>query len=408
MAGLERAKKFLDSIGNPQNKLKIIHVAGTSGKGTTAMLTGSILKAAGFKVGLTLSPHVYDIRERWLINNKPISKDDVSKYLNQLIPAIEKAAEKPSYFEVIIALAFMAFVNQKVDYAVVETGLGGLLDATNTVTRKDKICVLTRIGHDHTQILGKSLSEIATQKAGIIQPNNQVMALTQNSKVNTVLTKRAKQQKAEIKWIKPELIQSALGAKRIFELNNQLWGNFQLENVSLAYAASNYLAQRNGWQLSSHAIRRGISSAQLPGRFEEYLCRTKIIILDGAHNQQKLNALLKAAAQKYPNVNLGIVLAMRVSKSTPVLPAVSEIIATTFREEHQDMAMSAIKPQDLAAALQKRHPNTNVVSAKNIAQAVAKILQSPTQHWLITGSFFGLSEARDVVERLKGTSTMRT
>src|SRR3989344_5192458 len=163
-AGFNRAKQLLSLLGNPQNKLKTIHVAGTSGKGSTAMALSHILVAHGFKVGLTVSPHVYDIRERCQINNRAITTKKFQTYLSQILPVIEKLKKRtkvPTYFEALVALAFVAFAAEEVDYAIVETGMGGLLDATNTVDRDDKLCLLTKIGYDHTQILGNSLEEIA-------------------------------------------------------------------------------------------------------------------------------------------------------------------------------------------------------------------------------------------------------
>lgn len=164
--GLNRAKDFLHLLGDPQEKLKIIHVAGTSGKGSTCYLISSLLESQGFKVGLHQSPHLTDVTERFQINNQNISKEDFVDYLNKIIPAIEKI-KHITYFEILVGLAFYIFNDKKVDYAVMETGLGGWYDGTNVVSRPDKLSVITKIGLDHTAILGETIEKIALQKAMI-------------------------------------------------------------------------------------------------------------------------------------------------------------------------------------------------------------------------------------------------
>ena len=217
-----RAKHLLNLLDNPQDKLKTVHIAGTSGKGSTAMILAAILAAHGKKVGMTLSPHVYDIRERCQINGQLISKIDFVKSLNVVIAAIKKMANPPSYFETMLGLALMTFVRHKVSYAILETGMGGTYDASNTITRTDKLCLLTNIGYDHTEVLGKSLPTIAKQKAGIIQPRNQVLIQPQSQAVMNVFKRVAKDKRANLRIVDAELAQQA--------------------NEALAAAAARYLS----------------------------------------------------------------------------------------------------------------------------------------------------------------------
>ena len=223
--GLSRTKKLLESLGNPQEKVNVIHIAGTSGKGSTATMISFILKEKGYKVGLTLSPHVVDIRERVQINNKFLTKEKFTSYLNEIVPFIKKINKQKkgeiTYFEVLQVMAYYIFNKEKVDYAVIETGMGGTYDATNTVSNTDKICVITRIGLDHTNILGTNLTDIAKQKAGIIQKGNEVFALKQTKNINNVFRKRAKK----------------VGAKLILVETNKniktsLKGEYQKENTN--------------------------------------------------------------------------------------------------------------------------------------------------------------------------------
>jgi len=159
--GLNRAKYFLKLLGNPQEKLKIIHIAGTSGKGSTCYLISSLLTSQGFKVGLHQSPHLTDVTERFQIDGKIISQKEFVFYLNKVIPVINMVGKtfhgSLTYFEILVGLAYLIFYEKKIDYAVIETGLGGKYDGTNVVARPDKLSVLTKIGLDHTNILGKTI-----------------------------------------------------------------------------------------------------------------------------------------------------------------------------------------------------------------------------------------------------------
>src|SRR3989338_6614462 len=178
--GLKRAKYFLHLLGRPQEKLKIIHVAGTSGKGSTCYLISSLLASQGFKVGLHQSPHLTDVTERFQINNQIISKEELVNYLNKIIPMVNLVGKtfhgSLTYFEILIGLAYLIFYEKKIDYAVMETGLGGWFDATNVVERSDKLAILTKIGLDHINILGKTIEEIALQKAMIINEKSQAIS----------------------------------------------------------------------------------------------------------------------------------------------------------------------------------------------------------------------------------------
>lgn len=215
--GLKRTQYFLKLIGNPQNKIKVIHIAGTSGKGSTATLISQMLASQDFKVGLHLSPHVIDIRERFQINNKLPDEKKVVKYFNQILPAIEQMEVSsygtPTYFEIIVALSFYMFLNEGLNYAVMETGFGGLYDATNCVSNKNKVVILTKIGLDHMRILGKNISEIAFQKASIIHSHNYVISIQQYPSAQKVIKRIANKNNAYIQWVIPH---------KNFILHNQL------------------------------------------------------------------------------------------------------------------------------------------------------------------------------------------
>src|SRR5688572_622401 len=186
---LDRMQALLAFLGDPQEKLRVVHIAGTSGKTSAAYFVRGLLQASGARTGLTISPHMVSLAERVQIAGAPVSDAAFVQYIHDFLPLVEKSGLQPSYFEIIIALAFWVFAHEDVDFAVIETGLGGLLDATNTVRRADKVCVITDIGLDHTDILGETIPEIAAQKAGIIQPGNIVVVQNQQSAALNVITK---------------------------------------------------------------------------------------------------------------------------------------------------------------------------------------------------------------------------
>jgi dihydrofolate synthase/folylpolyglutamate synthase len=180
---LARMGPLMNLLGNPQHKLTIIHIAGTSGKTSTTYYISALLIASGKKVGTTISPYIDTITERFQINLSPLEESEFALYLSTFLDIIDKAQLKPTYFELLIAFAYWYFVQVGVDYAVIETGLGGLQDSTNIADNPNKICVITDIGYDHMEILGHTIQEIAKQKAGIIHPHNVALMYHQSDAV---------------------------------------------------------------------------------------------------------------------------------------------------------------------------------------------------------------------------------
>jgi len=355
--GLNRAKYFLHLLGNPQEKLKIIHVAGTSGKGSTCYLISSLLISQGFKVGLHQSPHLTDVTERFQINNQIISKKEFVFYLNKIIPVINLVGKtfygQLSYFEILVGMAFLIFSEKKIDYAVMETGLGGKYDGTNVVLRQDKLSVLTKIGLDHIAILGKTIEKIAYQKAMIINKNSQVISINQDLKTEKIIRDVAEKKMANVMFVR-----GRDGACPVCTSKFGLIGDYQKENASLALAAVNYLSERDGFEIDKKKVGAVFQTAHFPGRFDIKKITNKIVVFDGAHNPQKMKAFVSSLIKEFPNKKFNFLLAFKKGKDYQdmlkiiiSLVGTSKIILTSFFVENQDMINASEDPAEIGRGI---------------------------------------------------------
>ena len=265
--GLERIKYLLEKLDNPHLKFKSIHIAGTNGKGSTAAMIASILKQGGYKVGLYTSPHLFDYTERVKINNKNISSKEFKQGLRLLEKAAKGMAEKPTVFEVLTAVAFWYFGQKEVDYAVVEVGLGGRLDATNVI--RPQVTIITNIDYEHTDILGKSLESITREKAGTIKPGIPVITADTKPEVLKVLKEVCEKNGSILVGIEND--QS--------ELRTNLLGKHQRVNAACALSA----IRLAGIEISERDIKAGLKKVVWPARMQ-LLSHKPLIIVDGAHN----------------------------------------------------------------------------------------------------------------------------
>lgn len=276
-ADLTNIIALCEYLGNPQNKFKSIHIAGTNGKGSTSHMLASIFQEAGYKTGLTTSPHLKDFRERIRVNGimaeESFVVDFVAKHEHKII------SQKASFFEIAIAMAFEYFAQQEVDIAIIETGLGGRLDSTNIIL--PELSVITNIGLDHTQFLGDTLDKIAFEKAGIIKPNTAVVIGETTTETKAVFIDVAKERKAEILFAEEKFFQ---------DLSSDLKGSYQIKNRRTVLVAIDQL-QKQGWTISEENIKNGllnvIKNTNLRGRWD-ILCQTPLIIADTAHNPHGL------------------------------------------------------------------------------------------------------------------------
>lgn len=396
--GLKRAKYFLNLLGRPQEKLKIIHVAGTSGKGSTCYLISVFLASQGFRVGFHQSPHITDVTERFQIetssslssSNQNISREKFIFYLNKIIPAINQVAKTTygtlTYFEILVGLAYLFFYEKKVDYAVMETGLGGKYDATNTVSRSDKLSVITKIGLDHVEILGKTIEAITLQKAMIINERSQAISIDQVADAKKIIKEVAKKKQAKIFFVSQML------------KNLNLIGDYQKENAGLALAAINFLSKRDGFLINQKQLAKVFSKVHFPGRFDIKKITNKTVIFDGAHNPQKMEAFISSLNKEFPNKKFNFLLAFKKGKDYQKMlkiiilkTAVDKIILTGFFTENQDMQNSSEDPKKIGLFLIKDERFHNYEIIPSLEKAWKTILSNKNPI-VVTGSLYLVGE----------------
>lgn len=405
--GLKRTKYFLRLLGNPQNKIKVIHIAGTSGKGSTATLTSQMLISQGFNVGLSLSPHVIDIRERFQINNKLSDEKVVIKYFNQILPAINQASASnygsPTYFEIIVGLAFYIFWKEGLDYAVIETGLGGLYDGTNCVSNRNKIVVLTKIGLDHMRILGKNITEIAFQKASIIHSRNNVITIRQCPSAQRIITKVANENNAPVQWIMPNrdyVLRDQFPDKIVLDINLQksfknielsLGGIHQAENCALAFACVLLCSEKYKFPIQENSLRQALKNLSIAGRMQQVKLGKKTIILDGAHNPQKMNSLTKSLIKAYPGKKFSFLVGFKHGKDykrmlKKIIPIASNISITNFLSNQENYPKS-VESKEIAKFLKSENFKKFTI-IDNSPQNVLSAINKSKDVFVITGSFY--------------------
>ena len=393
---LKRIQPLMALIDNPQDRLKIIHLAGTSGKTSTAYYVAELIRQAGKRVGLTVSPHIDSVTERVQINGRPISDELFCQELGEFLEIVKQLPAQPSYFELLYAFAFFVFERQKVEYAVVETGMGGLHDATNVADQADKVCVITDIGFDHMHILGHTLPEIAAQKIGIVHDGNQTFMYRQAPEVMEVVERWAAQHDAPLTVITEADERQAIG--EMAEIPD-----FQQRNWLLAYRVYRYLMKRDGLPTLKPYQLQSTQQTIVPARMEIVRIADKQIIMDGAHNAQKMATFVDSFRRRFPAAKPAIMLAVKQSKETQdIVPVIAElaskVIITTFKTS-QDLPAVSIDPRQLAQEFRVIGFN-EVEVAPDQQQAFEQLLNLPDAVVIITGSFYLLSQLRSSAQRL--------
>lgn len=415
----KRTQHFMQLLGDPQNKIPVVHVAGTSGKGSTTYLTSTLLASQGLKVGMGISPHIHHLLERIQINTKPVPEELFVKYLNEIQPIIEQTKDSEygavTYFEVIVGLSFYIFEKEQVDVCVMEVGLGGQFDATNTITSEDKISVITRIGYDHMEFLGETLPQIAAEKAKIIQKHNIVIKLQQESEVMAVVEKEAQIQQATYITINPNKVISESSSTllgltlsysyqnvQLSDLHVPLIATYQLENISMALTAFVEYMKKHKKQIDTKAVKEYLETLSIPGRMEMVQYKDREFIIDGAHNPQKMEAFIKSLTHIYKEERFTFVLSFKKGKDYEpilryVLPFAENIILTSFDNTNQGMGqLYSEDPQVIADILKKMNYGYFEVEP-DLQKALSKAAES--KHLVvITGSIYLIGEVYTLME----------
>ncbi|MGK7950559.1 MAG: folylpolyglutamate synthase/dihydrofolate synthase family protein [Xenococcaceae cyanobacterium] len=325
--GLERIKRLLANLNNPHDRVPIIHVGGTNGKGSVCAYLSSILTEAGYKVGRYTSPHLIDWTERICLNEKPIETETLAKILHQIQSAIDPKEESPTQFEVITAAAWLYFAQSRVDIAVMEVGLGGRLDATNVIDRP-LVSVITSISKEHWQRLGPTVADIAREKAGILKENCPAVIGKLPSEAAKVFTSKIQELNCPTIWVKDaELLENRLNWAKYQDLEYplSLLGEVQLTNSALAIAACQIL-QQQGWNISTTAIQAGMKKTRWLGRLQWTNWKNLSLLVDGAHNPAAAIAL-----RNYVDTQAKSVIWVMGMLST---------------KDHEDIFKALLRPQD--------------------------------------------------------------
>lgn len=409
---LERVRELLRRLGSPETGLKIVHIAGTKGKGSTAAMISSVLRKAGYRVGFFTSPHLHTFRERVQVDGEPISGDDFADAIERVKPHLDElnVAGEHGYittFEALTAMALLYFAEKEVEALVLEVGVGGRLDATNVVT--PEVSVITSISRDHTELLGETLPEIAGEKAGIIKPGIPVVMARQRPEVEDVIGSIARQRGSDLVSVGREVVWRSTGygdwgqslLVRDFEneyrVSMPLVGDHQQENAATAITALNVLREK-GWHISDKDIVDGFADIRWPGRMEE-LGRRPLIIADGAHNGDSARRLREALTKYYEFEKVVLVVGVSTDKNvqdiaSELVPLTPTVILTKSRH------MRAAEPHAIAGAFSR--PDIIIETSGSVKEALSRARHLASEEDLIcvTGSLFVVGEAIEAVKRV--------
>ena len=401
MPGLARITELLGKMGNPQNATKYVHIAGTNGKGSTAAMTASILRKAGYCTGLYTSPFIYQFGERMQVNSEMISDEELIEITEYVKPLADSMTESPTEFELTTAIGFEFFKRRKCDIVVLEVGLGGLLDATNVIPTPE-VAVITNIGLDHTDILGNTLEEIAFNKAGIIKENGHAVIYRGTPGVEKVFEDTCREKNTQLKKANfdglklksHDLFEQVFDCGDYKDIHLPLLGDHQLHNAAVVLAVAETL-QEIGWNISKENIYDGIRDVSWPGRFD-IVCRDPLFIIDGGHNPQCLEALVKNIQDYLTGRRVIALTGVLADKDygdmyKPVMPYIEQFVCVTPPNPRRLMAA------ELAQHLQ--NVGAKAYAAETIPQGVKKAIELAGSDGVVLcfGSLYTIGDIRNAL-----------
>ena len=400
--GLSTIKKILTSLGDPQNTYACIHVAGTNGKGSVASSLASILRRSGYKTGLYTSPHLVRFNERIQVNNRPITNERVVATYS----AVEDAhfgRRDPTFFEFTTAMALLEFADQKVDWAIIETGMGGRLDATNII--KPELAIITNISLEHREYLGNTLSQIASEKAGIIKKRTPLVTGIRQKKAFAEIKRIASGKKAPLFRLGTDFkvrrnqrhAFSYYGIENVWhDLQTALPGSYQVDNAALALAACEIIGkERTAITLTN--IQDGLSKNHWPGRLE-IVSENPLIILDGAHNLAAARNLAKFLSSRLAGRVITLVIGILDDKPykamlKSLLAPVDSVILTRAKIDR------ALAPRKLYGAAKFAKPDATIIP--DVGEAIKHAIETTPRNGAIciAGSLYVVGEAKEAFEK---------
>ncbi|HUE17932.1 MAG TPA: folylpolyglutamate synthase/dihydrofolate synthase family protein [Planctomycetaceae bacterium] len=420
---LERMRRLLSLLDRPDERLPVVHIAGTKGKGSTSVMIAEILSAAGYRTGLFTSPHVAAFEERMVVDGESPAPEQVVELVNRLVEPVERMDRSPqgggpTYFELATALAWLYFLDRGAEVAVLEVGLGGRLDATNVC--RPLVGVITNISRDHTNVLGSSLAQIAAEKAGIVKPGIPLISGVAAGPADDVVERVCRREASplhrlgrDIEWRSTD--DSPLGAaakasvsERRIAIDVQTpWGQWtrvpvplrglhQASNAALAVATAGLLAARN-LRIASRAIYDGMSAVRWPARIE-VIAESPLVVVDAAHNWASTEALARTLESQFSARRRILVFAATKDKDVGgllrlLLPRFDTVILTQYRTNPRGVAVEELAALAQATSLRTCHVAADAASAWQIARRLA----ARDDLICITGSFFIATELRAVI-----------
>jgi len=411
--GVTRVARLLSDLGNPQKALRTVHIVGSKGKGSTAVMLTQMLESNGLKVGLYTSPHILDVRERIRIGSTLIPEIAFTRLMRTVAEIMQGyKAGLPTYFDILTAIAFRYFADEEVDIAVIEAGLGGRLDSTNVIA--PEVCGITSISYDHVPQLGTTLPEIAGEKAGVFKKGVTVISAKQPDDVKQTLKTAARQSSAPLLFVGDEIgftyrfesspisgplarIGVATPTSRYDHLAVPLYGEHQAVNCGVAIGLLDALKNR-GFAIDDEAAVNGLAKVKLPGRME-MLCDDPRVLADGAHNAASIKALMRAIGQNVPYDSMVVIFGCCVDKDIEgmmkhVLLGADKMIFTRVASPR------AADPSELAQTFAEITKGRMAQVAPTLAEALVIAEKAVSREDLIciTGSFYLVAEAKRLFE----------
>lgn len=402
--GLIRTKTLLGKMGNPQNTLKFVHIAGTNGKGSTAAMTASILRKAGYKTGLFTSPYIYRFHERMQVDGVEISDSELMAVTEYVRPLAASMEEPPTEFELVNCIAMEYFARMKCDIVVLEVGMGGEFDSTNAIDMSE-VAVVTNIGLDHTDFLGETVEKIARTKAGIFKEGGNAVVYRGAPSVEAVFEEVCREKNVALKKADFEgltLVSHGLEGQTFNcgerkDIFLPLLGDHQLHNAAVVLAVADTLIEK-GWKISEENIYDGIRDVTWPGRFD-IMRRDPLFIIDGGHNPQCIEALVKNIEDYLADKKLIVLTGVLADKDyvdmyKPVMPKVSQFVCIT------PPAPRKLEAQELAKHLQQS--GAQAIACESIPAGVRKAVELAGTDGVVLsfGSLYSIGAIRDALDEI--------